>query len=214
MKKRMSSPLCIFMFVLCVCAGWTASSAQDHGVPTKPVETKPQPQQTSPTQETKEIIFGEFKNYAHSSGWFSMSVPNNWTVADKSNGSELIITIMDPTENAVLVIRVWTRQTQMTQEEKDNILKGFLNNTMSKFLNFTMGEPKIQADGSTGIFFKYDSVVENKSYPMYGNSFIDQKGNLVGLINLIIPEDQYNKKKDSALKFINSFSLNSNLGRQ
>jgi hypothetical protein len=42
---------------------------------------------------------------------------------------------------------------------------------------------------------------------LYGDSFIEQRGNLVGLIALIITREQYDKKQQSAYRVVNSFRV-------
>lgn len=212
MKKNVMLPIWILTIAFCFYVESPVVSAQDHGTTTpKPTQTKPPTQtETTTTPETQEVVFGAFKSYTHSSGWFSMSVPGNWTINDKSVENELIISLADPTGNAVFIVRVWLRQSRMTEDEMTSLLRKFLTDRMSDFQNFSMGDPKTQKDGSIGMYFKYDAVVNMKAYPMYGDTFIEQKGRMVGLSSFIMPKDQYDKKKDDTYKMINSVRINPN----
>lgn len=157
---------------------------------------------------TKEIVFGDPKSYTHPNGWFSVSLPGNWDVSNKSQGNEAMISVMDPTHNAVLIVRAWTGESQKSQDDLTKMLHDFLNRAMSTFPKFTMGEPKIQKDGSVGLYFKFEQELEGKLFPMYGDSFIEQHGKLVGLTFLVMPKEQYDRKQDSAYKVVNSLRLN------
>ena len=156
---------------------------------------------------TQEIIFGTPKPYNHKSGWFTLSVPANWNIEDKSAEGEAVVSIADPTENAIVVIRVYTPPQPRTQEQRGEILKSFLTARLGNFDGFAMGELKSQRDGSLGLYFKYNSVIDKISYNMYGDAFIEQHNGLVGFIALIMPQNQYETKKNSAYEMVNSFRV-------
>lgn len=206
MKKNVMLSIWALTIVFYFCAESPGVFAQEPatGAPLPPPKTAPPSK-----QETLDIVFGAFKTYRHPSGWFSMSVPENWTITEKSVEDEYIISIMDPTENAAFVGRVWSSQDTMTADVLEDILTVFLNDSLGDFKNFTLGDP-IQKSGKVGITFKYDSVVDGKSYPMIGESFIEQNGRIFGLTNFILPKDQYDKKKDAVNKMINSIKISSN----
>lgn len=156
---------------------------------------------------TQEIIFGTPQTYTHKSGWFSMSVPSNWKVTDKSDALEVILSIADPTENGIMVIRVYQPGKEYSRTELEALVKGFLNERMGSFEGFSMGETKSQNDGSLGIYFKYDSKVENVTYKMNGDTFVEQHNGLVSVLTLIMPQDQYEAKQKAAYEMVNSFRL-------
>jgi len=156
---------------------------------------------------TQEIVFGTPKPYNHKSGWFTLSVPGNWKIEDKSAEGEAVVSIADLTENAIVVIRVYTPPQPRTQEQLGEILKSFLTARLGNFDGFAMGELKSQRDGSLGLYFKYNSVIDKISYNMYGDAFIEQHNGLVGFIALIMPQGQYEKKKNSAYEMVNSFRV-------
>jgi hypothetical protein len=156
---------------------------------------------------TQEIIFGTPKIYNHKSGWFTLSVPGNWNIEDKSAEGEVVVSIGDPSENAIVVVRVYPPPQPRTQEQLGEVLKSFLSSRMGSFDGFVMGELKSQRDGSLGLYFKYNSVVDKVSYKMYGDAFIEQHNGLVGFIALIMPQNQYDTKKNSAYEMVNSFRV-------
>jgi hypothetical protein len=158
-------------------------------------------------QQTQEIVFGPFRNYDHKSGWFSLAIPGNWNVNDKSDQKEVIVSIVDPTENAVVVVRVYQPERSYTSSELGEILKAFLKERMGSFDGFTMAELKPQRDGILGFQFKYNSLVEGTNYKMNGDTFIEQYNGRIGLVTMVIPQDQYEAKQKSANELMNSFRL-------
>jgi|RhiMetdeSRZDD1v2_1073273.scaffolds.fasta_scaffold1045128_1 hypothetical protein len=159
------------------------------------------------SQNTKEVVFGTPRKFEHKSGWFSLVVPDNWTITDKSTEEEVIVSIVDPAQNAVLIVRVYRPTRGYMQSELGDMLKAFLNDRMSSFDGFMTGEVKSQRDGSLGLYFKYNSIVDGKSYRMYGDTFIEQHNGLVGLVALIMPEEQYELKRSAAYEMVNSFHV-------
>jgi hypothetical protein len=156
-------------------------------------------------QQTKDVVFGKSRLYDHSA--FSLDLPSTWNVKDRSTTNETIISIMDPTENAVLVLHVWNATRNYSDDEKISTLKGFLTDSLGKFPAFTFGESKTQKDGSIGVYFKYDQELAGKVFPMYGDSFIDQKNGHVGIVLFVIPKEQYDRHKTETYKLINSFVI-------
>jgi hypothetical protein len=159
------------------------------------------------SQKTQEIVFGATQTYRHKSGWFSLELPSNWIVTDKSIEGEVIVSIIDPTENGVMVVRVYQPSRGHTRAELGELLKTFLSDRMGTFDGFTTGELKSQTDGSQGLYFKYNSVVEGNTYKMYGDAFVEEHNGLVGLITLIMPQDQYDAKQKAAYAMVNSFRV-------
>lgn len=165
------------------------------------------PQPVAAQQQTQEIVFGPVSTYHHKSGWFSLGRPGNWNVTDNSGADEVVVTIIDPTENGVVVVRVYRPTRGYTQAELGEMLKGFLRERLGSFDGFTIGDSRSQRDGSLGLYFRYNSLVEGVSYKMYGDAFIEQRNGLIGLITLIMPQDQYDAKQKDAYAMVNSFRV-------
>jgi hypothetical protein len=165
------------------------------------------PQRVAAQQQTQDVVFGPVSTYNHKSGWFSLARPGNWNVTDNSDAGEVIVSIIDPTENGVVVVRVYRPGRGYSQAELGEMLKGFLRERMGTFDGFTMGDSKSQKDGSLGLYFKYNSLVAGVSYKMYGDAFIEQHNGLIGLITLIMPQEQYDAKQKDAYALLNSFRV-------
>lgn len=164
------------------------------------------------TKKTNEIVFGPSRVYNHKSGWFSLSAPGNWSITDKSDDSEVVVSLADPTENGILVVRIYRPGKQYSPAELGALLKAFLNERLGSFDGFSMGEQKSQRDGSLGLYFKYDSVVQGVTYKMNGDAFIEQHNGLIAVLTLIMPQDQYEQKKKAAYEMVNSFRLTGSAG--
>lgn len=166
------------------------------------------PQRVAAQQKTQDIVFGPVSTYNHKSGWFSLERPGNWNVTNVSDAGEVVVSIIDPTENGVVVVRVYEPSRSYTQAELGETLKAFLRERLGSFDGFAMGESRSQKDGSLGLYFRYNSMVEGVTYKMYGDAFIEQRNGLVGLITLIMPQDQYDAKQKDAYAMVNSFRVN------
>ena len=162
---------------------------------------------SSSSSRTLEIVFGASRLYEHKSGWFSLSIPENWKVEDKSSESEVIVSLYDPTQNAVVVVRVYSPTKGHTQAELGEVLRTFVNERMSSFDGYSAGDLRTQKDGSIGLAFKYNQPIEGKNYPMFGDAFIEQHNGLVGILALVMPKDQYDSKQKEAYELLNSFRV-------
>src|SRR5688572_31372879 len=98
-------------------------------------------------QQTSDVVFGPVSTYTHKSGWFSLARPGNWNVTDVSAADEVVVSIIDPTENGVVVVRVYEPTRVYTQAELGEMLKAFLCQRLGSFDGFTIGDSKSQKDG-------------------------------------------------------------------
>src|SRR5215813_3942909 len=162
------------------------------------------PSTSSSSVATREIIFGRPREYQHKSGWFAMSIPDNWKIEDKSSADEVIVSLSDPTANAVVVVRVYSPNTGFTQSQLGESLRTFVNDRMNGFDEYTPGELRSQKDGSIGLSFKFTQPLQGKAFPMFGDSFIEQHNGLVGLLFLVMPQEQFDAKKKDAYDLLNS----------
>lgn len=158
---------------------------------------------------TKEVVFGNFKPYVHPDKSFSIDLPENWSIDNSSTATEGIVKVTDPSTNAALVIHVW-KQAGELKGGSTEFLKAFLKRTAATLPKYTEGEPKVQKDGSVGIYFKYEQTTSAGVFNMWGDSFIQRDGELVGMLFFIIPKEQYDLKTKSAYRLINSFKLDPN----
>jgi len=162
---------------------------------------------SSSSATTREIIFGAPREYQHKSGWFAMSIPNNWKIEDKGSADEVIVSLSDPTSNAVVVVRVYSPETGFTQSQLGESLRTFVNDRMNTFDGYAPGELRTQKDGSIGLSFRFTQPLQGQAFPMFGDSFIEQHNGLVGLLFLVMPQEQFDTKKKDAYDLLNSFRI-------
>jgi hypothetical protein len=161
----------------------------------------------APQQGTQAIMFGAVHTYTHSTGRFSLSVPDNWTGAENSIAGEIETIFVDPTDTAVLMARVATAARELTQGEREPFLKQFLNDRLGKSDQFAIAALAPQNNGSVGLSFTYNENSPRGKYKMRGDAFVDQHSGAISVRLLVLPEDQYDAKKASAYAVINSFRL-------
>jgi serine/threonine-protein kinase len=162
--------------------------------------------QTPSAEKTNDVVFGDPKTYSDVRKWFTVDLPSNWTIKDKSDPDELNLGISDPTENAAVSIHVWKQGTPLPGGPA-KYLSDYLKQTVAKLDNYEQGDPRVQKDGSTAIYFKWDENSKVGVVRMWGDAFIEERGGLVGLIVFLIPEEQYKRKEDVAYRLINSFHI-------
>jgi hypothetical protein len=167
-------------------------------------EKQPPPAQSP--YATQEVIFGKMQPYSHKSELFTVSFPDNWTVKDSSTADEVILIVSDPTENGIVVLRCFS-STELTLGELSAKLKDFVNDRMSKLDAFTMGEPSPQKNGGFHLIFRYTQTVDAKDFRMYGEAFIQQHNGYIGMITLLIPQEQFSAKSKSAYEITDSFHV-------
>jgi hypothetical protein len=162
---------------------------------------------TAQGQVTRDVVFGEFQTYKDPKKLFTVELPQNWTIKDTSHTDEIILSVADPADNAVVSIHVWTQDKPLTGGAAA-YLSNYLKDAVSTLNNYSQGDPKVQKDGSVGIYFKWDEPLKDLGpVKMWGDAFIEQRGSVVGMIVFLIPEEQYKKKEDSTSRLINSFHI-------
>jgi hypothetical protein len=158
-------------------------------------------------QGTPNIIFGAVHTYTHSTGRFSISVPDNWVGAENSVAGEIETIFVDPTDTAVLMVRVATTPRELTHGELEQFLKEFVDDRLGKSDQFAIAALAPQNNGSVGLSFGYNEHSPVGTYKMRGDAFIDQQGGTISVRLLALPDDQYATKQASAYTVINSFRL-------
>ncbi|HEV3218686.1 MAG TPA: hypothetical protein VGZ48_02885 [Candidatus Acidoferrales bacterium] len=172
---------------------------------------KSPPKSGAQSQGTQEVIFGKLVPYNHQSGWFTVSLPENWTVKDNSTLKdntldEVILIVSDPTENGIFVVRA-SASKDLTPLELSTFLKTFVHDHMSTLDSFSMGEPLPLKGDTFHIIFRYTQTVQGNDFRMYGESFIQQHNGYLGTITILIPQEQYSSKSKAAYEVTDSFHV-------
>jgi hypothetical protein len=101
---------------------------------------------------------------------------------------------------------LFERQEQQSPEDLTTFLQDFLNNTFGSEDDFSLEEPKPQADGSVLIVWSYKDRTRS-GLEVLGNSFIEQRENKVSLISMIVPSEQFDALNPDTNKIINSYKI-------
>jgi hypothetical protein len=172
------------------------------------VALTPKVEAAAAAQQTpsKEIVFGKLKPYDHKSGWFTISIPENWTPKDGSFGDQAILTALDETTNGAFAIRAYPSK-ELTQSEIAVALRQYMHDTMAALPGFTMGDTANNPDGSVGLVFHYDQKIETETFKMYGEVLMKQNNGILGWILFLLPQDQSAAKVKSAYEVRATFRI-------
>jgi hypothetical protein len=172
----------------------------------KPPTSTPVPRSKWVTQPVK---FGKMKLYEHSTGWFDIKVPDNWTEDDSSVDTEAIVTFTDPTGNAAVIVHAYPNDTELSKAEMGKQLDEFIQKTYKKLTKFKANKPEaLKSLNGAGQVFLYSAKLDNgKSVTMYGDAFLEQHDNtLMTLVILLQPEEQYQTIKKQSYEIVNSIT--------
>jgi hypothetical protein len=161
---------------------------------------------TPPQGQSTEIIFGKLKAFDHKSGWFSISVPENWTISDAGNADMALIAVSDPTKNAALSIRANPAK-ELTQPEMAVAVKKYVQDFLGDQPGFSIGDATGVEDGSVGVVFHFNQTANNQTFKMYGLAVMKQNNGIQGILLMVLPQDQYNAKSSSAYEMIGTFRV-------
>ena len=153
------------------------------------------------------VVFGTPKAFVSADKSFSVLIPDNWKVEEKSTPGESIVQAGDPTGNSILVIHVLPSTTVLGEAGLPKLLTLFLDQTTSTFKDFSKGEPIKQGDGSFAVYFKFNEMSGADKIAVTGDAFAQEEKGKVALIFFAIPSEQYDDKKAAAYDMINSFKI-------
>lgn len=152
-----------------------------------------------------EVTIGDLEDYTYKTGLFSIKVPNNWEMADNSKPGEAIVIWGEPSGRATAVVDIFAESKKQTSEELTNFLKDFLTKTFGSKQDFFLNEPKTQSDGSILLVWAYTD--ESLNMKALGNSFIEQRGDKISILSMVVPDDQFDQLLPKTNEIIQSYSI-------
>jgi hypothetical protein len=162
---------------------------------------------STPT-ETLQVELGELETYTYDTGLFSIDVPKSWTRKDNSKPGEAIMLWTDPSENGLLVVDILESKDKKSSDEMVTFLQDFLNKSFKSEADFSMDDPKAQADGSQLIVWSYTATANGGAkVKLLGNSFIEQHDDKLSILTTAVPDEQFDTLKPETNKVINSYSI-------
>ena len=159
---------------------------------------------------TLPIKFGKAKLYEHSTGWFDVKVPADWTESDKSSDAEAFVTFTDPTGNGALIVNVYPESNELTKDEMATQLNDYIQKSFKKLTKFKANKatPMKNLNGASGVFAYQAKLDNNKQVTLYGDAYLEQHDNtLMSLSVLLLPEEQYQTIKKQAYELVDSITV-------
>jgi hypothetical protein len=185
--------------------------------PTREVEREPTAEreptsaavaEPTPVSDVATVEIGPLERYEHPSGAFSIEVPDNWTFNDNSSADELILYWTDPTSNGALQVNIGLSSNQLGNDRLLELMQSFLDTNFAGNDNFTADDPSEQSDGSLLVTWSFDVPAGNTTTTMLGNSFVEQRGNVISILTTLVPQDQFDYLVPHTNEMINSYRIN------
>ncbi len=157
---------------------------------------------------TQEVEIGSLQTYTHPTGLFSIDIPENWSLTDSSKADEIIMLWFDPTNNGLISVDLLENTAEPTEEELTEFLQQYLDNTFGSQQDFFTDEPTPQNDGSVLIIWSYTSEASGGvMVDMLGNTFIEQRGDKLSIMNVVVPDEQFDALEADINEIINSYQI-------
>ena len=182
--------------------------------PTAEPTTEPTAEPTAGTGDlvTQKIDMSDSATYSYKTGIFSIDIPGSWSADDRSSPTEVLVRFTDTSEDGVVLVNLIESQEKKSEEELVKLLTDYLENTYSKQAKFSHDNAKPQSDGSVLVVWGYDVTLSSgKTVRLLGNSFIEQRDNLVSLLTLALPDEQFDGLKPDVDTILNSYKIDSSI---
>jgi len=179
-------------------------------------QLNPVPSQTELTTKNfgDRIKIGQLKAYTYSTNLFSINIPQNWQRRDRSTTGEAIVSWYDPTNNAAIVVDVFSREAfqqtgQISQERLSRFLAKAAQQQYRSNPDFQLDSTEVSNSGWQQINWSY-TVTNQQSEEgrMLGYGYVRQDNDKISYIHFIVPEAQYPQLRSQISKITNSYSIN------
>jgi hypothetical protein len=175
----------------------------------EPVE---EPTAESGEQVTQPIDMTNLQTYSYKTGIFSIDVPESWSSDDQSSATEVLVRFSDEKNNGVVLVDLFEMAEEQSEEQLTKILNDYLDQTYTKQPEFSRDDPATQSDGSVLVVWGYDvEVTGGKTTRLLGNSFIEQRGNLISVLTLALPSEQFDALTEPINDVLNSYKIDTSV---
>jgi hypothetical protein len=124
----------------------------------------------------------------------------------------VLVRFTDATENGVVLVDLLASQEKQTEEQLTKLLTDYLDREYTKQKNYSHDDPKTQTDGSVLVVWGNDVAASNgKTVRLLGNTFIEQRDNLVSVLTLAMPTEQFDILRSSVNDVLNSYKIDSSV---
>jgi hypothetical protein len=160
----------------------------------------------SPGKELAQVEVGNLIPYTHSSGIFSMQIPENWTSEETQDPDVLTVVFTDPTVNGAIAVTIFEVSSQL--DDLGGLLRQGIESGFADQRELQINEPVAQPNGSVQITFSYKTTAQGMDVVMLGNSAIRQDENLVSITWDIIPQSQHDRLRGPLDGIAQSYQVN------
>ncbi|MGL4618226.1 protein kinase domain-containing protein [Chroococcidiopsis sp.] len=180
----------------------------------QPNAVSPQPGSTT-SSLSEQVKIGRLKTYTYNTNLFSIDVPEDWQRRDRSTTGEAIVSWYAPTNNAAIVVDVFTREAfqqkgQISQERLNRFLARAAQQQYRANPDFQLAAPEAVSDGWLQVHWSYAVTnLQGKKSKMLGYGFVKQDDDKISYIHFIVPETQYPQLRSQLGKITSSYSVNS-----
>jgi hypothetical protein len=149
----------------------------------------------------------QLKEFRHSSGLFTLKVPEGWKINDRLEGGKLAVSWVDPNKNGVISIEVFPSPANANPQELVQVDRQFISTEFGDFPEFFMAEAKPQPDGSLMTVWGYSYTQEQQSARAVFNRFLQQQNGLTVILTVGFLEQNFHKVETPYLQILASFQL-------
>ena len=169
----------------------------------KPTATKSSAKPTAtkaagPTRSGSPIVLSDTP-YDHSSGAFSVTLPDGWASDEKNNS----VFVTSPDKVVAIEISFTNVSNPLTADELNTYIQAVEDNWFATFANYTAGKFEPQSDGSIGVFKTLDL---SGGTPQSVFSYYWQEDATVYEQDFWVDTDQYDAYVDGLLAVANSMT--------
>ncbi|MBD2309667.1 protein kinase [Chroococcidiopsis sp. FACHB-1243] len=180
----------------------------------QPNGVSPQPASTT-SNLNEQVKIGRLKTYTYNTNLFSIDVPEDWQRRDRSTTGEAIVSWYDPTNNAAIVVDVFTREAfqqkgQISQERLNRFLARAAQQQYRANPDFQLAATESVSGGWLQVHWTYTVTnLQGKKSKMLGYGYVKQDDDKISYIHFIVPETQYPQLRSQLGKVTSSYSINS-----
>lgn len=162
--------------------------------------------------KTATVDMDSLQTYTYKSNIFSIDIPASWSSDDRSSATEVLVRFTDKTENGVVLVDLFEETAKKTDAELSKMLSDYLTSSYKTQTNFSQDKAKPQTDGSILIVWGYDTKVSTgDTIRLLGNSFIEQRDNLISVETLALPSEQFDSHKEAINTILNSYKIDTSV---
>jgi len=153
----------------------------------------------------------DIDTYTYDTGIFSVDIPSAWDVQDRSTDTEVLVRFTDATGNGVVLVNIIEMPEPQGEEQLTNLLNTYLDNTYSVQPEYSRDDAIPQPDGSVLVVWGYDVDFRGEPVRLLGNTFIEQRDNLVSLMTIALPDEQFDTLREDINTVLNSYYIDTSV---